>query len=405
MLHVQIGPSPLALGLLIPSTRAAGFDVCIVGRPGDESPAIYGCAGTGPEGRLRLHRVAWFVGPSTVNDLPNELLERIRSDEPLLLTCTLRDRIAERREFIEALLEMRPEGAETIFLACENAPDAVYEQISDACSNRGVWVLRTVVNRMCIERPRDSYLRRMVFAHELGEWLIEQPPRSSSILTALETVDEVRVVDDIDARLARKLWMVNGAHQALALIAWHANLRALRVVGRADELESADDMREAALRPGIIARLAYLHGAMDEALKDGHPGLTDNLDYGIEHVEAYGEHPDSIRRVLGAFRRLDLRTFIETLDIRLAEPARVCARIGRSVEPFEKVFDVFEMLAGNLDAFLDADRVRENPDAISLRDDLSAVAAYEALFDGWVPPQEARERVVRLAEALADHRP
>lgn len=406
MLHVQIGPSPLALGLLVPLTRAAGFDVCVIGRSGDDSPDVYGCAGTGPEGRLRLHRVTWFIGPEGVEEVPEDLLARVRSDEPMLLTCTLRDKIAERREFIEALLGMRPLGSETIFLACENAPDAVYGEIAEACRGRGVWVLRTVVNRMCIERPRDSYRRRMVFAHELGEWLFERPPGQSQILDALGVFDEVEAVDDIEAGLARKLWMVNGAHQALALIAWQANMRILRIAKEAGESEREpdDDLRESAGKPGVIARLSHLHGAMDDALKAEYPSLVKNLDYGVEHVEAYAEHPDSIKRVLGAFLRLDLTTFIETLEVRLAEPARVCARLGRSVEPFKHVFDIFEKLVVNLDSFLDSDRVRESPDAIDPADDLRAGEAYAKLLDRWMSPQEIDERVARLTEALATHR-
>jgi len=49
----------------------AGFDVCIVGRPGDSSPREYGHAGSGPTGRLRYPEVTWFIGPATSSDLPD----------------------------------------------------------------------------------------------------------------------------------------------------------------------------------------------------------------------------------------------------------------------------------------------------------------------------------------------
>jgi hypothetical protein len=405
VLHIQIGPSPLALGLLVPFTLAAGFEVCIVGRPGDTSPAVYGYAGTGPKGRLGYHRVTWFEGPQRFEDLPSELRERLRSDEPTLLTCTLREKIADRRAFVEELIRSRPAGAETILLACENSPHDAYRDIGMICDELGVTVLRTVVNRMCIERPLDSDRRRMVSAHELGEWLVERPKEPSRVLSSLEAVEEFGVVDDIEARLARKLWMVNGAHQALALIAWHANRRSLeRSLEEGDsQREAEDDLRSVALDRAVSARLSYLHAAMNEALESEYPSLEGNLDYGLEHVLAYGEHPDSIKRVLGAFLRLELVTFIEALEVRLARPARACAGLGRSVEAFKFVFDVFESLVLNLDAFLDSDRIRRDPALIDPEIDALAIKAYASLLGGWMSVEEAKERVARLTEALAGH--
>ena len=71
----------------------------------------------------------------------------------------------------------------------------------------------------------------MVSAHSLGEWLIESPAAPSPMLQALEAaVDEVELVIDYEARQARKLWMVNGAHQALALMAWDGTDRSLGVI-------------------------------------------------------------------------------------------------------------------------------------------------------------------------------
>ena len=406
MLHIQIGPSPLALGLLVPITKAAGFAVCIVGRPGDDSPRRYGCAGTGPEGRLGYQAVEWFEGPKSLDDLPADLLARIEVDEPLLLTCTLRDRVDQRRGFIEALLRRRPGNAETVALACENAPHQLYDEIAQICDELGVHYLRTVVNRMCIKRPPDSDGRRMVFAHSLGEWLVERPSQPCSLLDALEQVEEFEVVDDLEARLARKLWMVNGAHQALALIAWEGNTGTLRVRFPDERAwrEQEDDLRAAAQDRTVSARLDHLHGAMDDALSVKHPGLVDNLGYGVKHVVAYSEHPDSIKRVLGSFLRLELTPFIETLDVRLAQPARICAARAHSVASFGFVFNVFESLAANLDAFLDAKVVRANPGSIDPLDDLQAAEAYARLVDGWMPEKEATARVLRLAEGLADHR-
>lgn len=408
LLHVQIGPSPLALGLLVPATLAAGFDVCVVGPPGDDSPTEYVFSGSGPAGRVQIHQVDWFEGPRVLGDLPGDLRDRIASEEPLLITCTLRKKVAERRPFIEELLRARPANAETILLACENAPDAAYAEIAEACDRPGFRMLRTVVNRMCIRLDRDSENRRVVSAHPLGEWMIARPEATSQILQALATVDELKIVDDIEAMHDRKLWMVNGAHQALALIGRHAGVAELRIPDKAGESAASpavDDLQTVARGREVLVRLSHLHGAMNTALHRRHPDLEDSLEYGYQHVCAYGEHPDSINRVLGAMKRSDLVPFIEALDIRLAEPARVCFEMEVPVTPFAYVFDVFEDLMGDLDAFIDADRVRRDSTLLSAEADRRALLAYAELVSGWTSKDEAIIRLGRFAKGLAISRP
>ncbi len=143
---------------------------------------------------------------------------------------------------------------------------------------------------------------------------------------------------------------------------------------------------------------------MDDALKKAHPELAGNLDYAVRHVRAYSEHPDSLARVLEAFRREDLSPFIETLEIRLASPARICAQHGRSVEPFIFVFDLFEGLASDIDAFLDVELIRASPERMDAAVDASAVAAYARLTEDWMSEEEAEKRVKRLTKALSAHR-
>ncbi len=406
MFHIHIGPSPLALGLLIPCTAAADFGICVLGRPGDDSPTQYGLVGTGPEDLLTFPKVDVFEGPDEYSDLSEEVRRRIEGFEPLLLTCTLRKMIAERCPLVEAILRGRPSGAETVFLPCENAPHSTYAELTKVCEETGVLPLRTVVNRMCTERERDSENRRMVSAHPLGEWLIERPGQSSPLLDRLEdAVDEVMLVDDYDARKARKLWMVNGAHQALAMMAWDATERTLGVIERGGDvlLRRSDDLREAARRQRVAGRLHHLHAAMDDALLSLYPSLDRNLEYGLEHVVAYSEHPDSVKRVLANFRRQDLEPFIETMKVRLGEPAEICGRLGRSVAPFTFVMDVFESLALSLDAFLDVAQIRLDPDCIDSEADERALAAYAQMLGGWLSAVEVEERVQRFASALASH--
>jgi len=407
MLHVHIGPSPLALGLLIPCTRAAGFGICVVGRPGDDSPAQYGLVGTGPEDLLSFPKVDAFEGPDTFKDFSDEMGRRITGREPLLLTCTLREMICSRRKLVEEILHARPAGAETVFLPCENAPHSDYGDLAVLCGQLEVLALRTVVNRMCTEGERDSQNRRMVSAHSLGEWLIERPPVPSPLLEELRkgAGGTVTLVDDFDARKARKLWMVNGAHQALAMMAWNATERALGVIESVDTpLRRSDDLRDAARGIRVSARLNYLHAAMDEALRHEYPSLSGNLEYGLEHVVAYSEHPDSVKRVLANFRRQNLEPFISTMGVRLGRPAEICASLGRSVAPYCFVMDVFESLVLSLDAFLDVAEIRRGSLKIDCEADERALAAYAQLLGGWQSAEEVEGRVERLASALASHR-
>ncbi len=365
MLLLSVGPSALALGLLIPVALDAEFDVCVIGRPGGKAaPTDYRLSISGPGGRLEYREVQWWEGASIVDELPDDLLLRIESDEDLLLTGSLRDAIARRHPFMIEILERRPADAETIVLACENTRHADYGKVEETCRRTGAVMLRTVVNRMCVELgpdgESDSDDRRLISAHRLFEWLVERPPGggSSAILTALARVKGFEVVDDIDARQARKLWMVNGGHQALALSARQGNAD-----HRLEDLlsDDRDDLRDH-LTPKVLACLGYLHAAMNEALRAIYPSLQNSLEYSLEHVTAYSEHPDSVARVLSAFRRLNLVPFIEALDKRIAAPARICHAHGLSTEPFRIVIDVFLGLVANIDLVLRQRRSSTDPD-------------------------------------------
>ncbi|HVD39724.1 MAG TPA: hypothetical protein VNC16_01815 [Solirubrobacterales bacterium] len=315
----------------------------------------------------------------------------VEEDEPLLVTCTLRDAIVDRRDLVVELLEARPAGAETVFAACENSPHEVYEEIEKICKANGIVSLKTVVNRMCREEEkRDDTNRRVILAHPLGELVFEQPPRSLALLEALGRLEEVEVVEEFDARKDRKIWMVNGVHLALALMA-----RA------APQGEPAGfDLARAAMRPEVLVQLAQLHGPMDEALRRKHPGLTENLKYGRDHVLAYMEHPDYVARVLSGFKRQDLAPFIGTMEERIGAPARVCFQANCSREAFEPVLDVFEDLVKDPDAFVDAADIRADPSLVDEGADRRALEAYERFLTGWMPVAIVEARVARLALAL-----
>jgi hypothetical protein len=135
MLLLNIGPSPLALGLIVPMSIDAEFDVCVVGRPENtDPPKVFRLSVSGPGGRLEYRAVSWWEGARTVAELPRDLVDRLASEEELLVTGSLRGAISERHGFIAEVLRLRPAQAETIVLACENAPHGDYEKVRDVCA-------------------------------------------------------------------------------------------------------------------------------------------------------------------------------------------------------------------------------------------------------------------------------
>lgn len=405
MLHLNVGPSALALGLLIPMTLDAGLEVCVICKPGKQSPTDFGISRSGPGGSLTFRKVGWFEGPDKAEHMDAEVQDRIASMEPLLITGSLREAIAKRNSFIVEVLQRRPRGAETVVIACENAPHGGYEMVREACERTGALMLRTVVNRMCVELPCDDKDRRIVSVHPLGEWLVERPRVDTcpKTMEALSDVDGFELVDDIEARHDRKLWMVNGAHQALALMARRGKGDYRLELG--EDVRSAasanDDLRAAMEDPRVAVLLGHLHNAMNEALRLRHPALSGSIEYSLEHVLAYAEHPDSVARVLSAFRRLRLLPFLKALDERIAEPARICYEHGRSVEPFSYVIDVFLELVAHIDFFADNVEVRRT--AIDLYEDVQAVQRFERLVTPWAG--DAIDKLTgHFAQLLADHR-
>jgi hypothetical protein len=393
MLHVNIGPSPLALGLLIPCTLQADFDVCVVGRAGGTNLNRYSISPSG--GRLSFRSVRWFEGPQQVTDLPDGLLERLRSNEGLLITGSLRADIVEREDFLRNLVELRPADAETVLLACENAEYDSYARLGRVLEARGGLYLRTVVNRMCLGLEADGGMRR-VSIHPLGEWLIERPAGRCQVLEQLEQqAHEVELVDDIEAREDRKLWMVNGAHQALAIYGRRGRRSTLM-----DDRD--DDLRQTAVKPEVIARLSHLHSAMDYALRQKYDTLEDSLEYALRHVLAYTEHQDSVSRVLESLRRADLAPFLRTMSRRLGDPARVCARSNHSTDAFRHVVDELERLMKDPYAYAEGEDVfKAEMDA---ERDAEAVDAYRSLLADWMSDPEVEQRARLLEDVLTEQR-
>lgn len=409
MNHVHIGPSPLALGLLVPCTLAAGFDVVLLGRPGASYHPEYVHVETGSGERVVRRPVA-FEGPLRLADASDAVRSRVGSDAPLLLTCTLRDAIVDRVDLVAEALEARPPGAETVFAACENSPHSAYQDLEERFAAEGVTPVKTVIDRICREEnDQDDEGRRVVLAHSAGEWLFEAPVEPLAVFEALSRVSEVALVKGLAAYRDRKLWIVNGAHLFVGLLARNAPVDEFDLDEPArrheEDCERGEDLTETARRPEVIVHVSHLHTAMNEALERSHPDLPGNLAYGMDRVLAYIDQPDSARRVLSGFERAELAPFIATMAERIGRPAEICSENGCSVGAFLPVLDFFEDVVTDLDAFLDADLIRCDPRLVSEDADGRAVAAYRQFLEGWLPAAMLAERIERFEAALCASSP
>lgn len=393
MLHIQIGPSPLALGLLIPTTTAAGFDVLVVARSDKPSDGRVefelDIAGERPS--HPYYTVRWWEHPVRATDLPDEALARMRSAEAVLITSTLRGAITARHGFMSELLDLRPHGAETVVMACENAPHRDYALVEEACIRTDARWVPTVVNRICVARADAPAAenRRLVETHELGEWLFPADVEASCLAALADIQPPVRAVVDLEARRTRKAWMVNGGHLALAILA-HA---------------SKETSLMAAARDTVIAGwLHYLFAETNEALRRTHPGLSESLSYGMHHVQAYREVDDRVGRIVEGMSRADLSPFIRSLDLRLSCPARICATHGCSTEAYQKVFrELHQRVLLDLGSYADADAVLTGSIRLSANADRRAAAAYAQAID-WMALDTQGRLVAEFEDAQRSHR-
>jgi hypothetical protein len=390
--HIQLGASKLALGLIVPLTVGLGMEVHLVGRPGRDSRAEFGVSFAG-NGGLSFYEVASFKGPTTVTEMDASAREALLSPRPVLFTATLRGAIAERFQFTRELLQIRADReVETVFLACENSPAGLYERLRGEFEPRGVRFLPTMVNRICPAFIETHDPRRIVRAHPLGEWVIQGSADEGQILADLASaVDTVQLTEDLRPFELRKRWLVNGGQLQLAILAHSAKRRSLRA---------------AANRPGLRDPVNHFHAEANRVLEAEFPELDGNLPYAISHVIAFCEITDSVKRVLD-IRRADLAPFFRSFDARFGEPARRATAFadGRTPEVFLSCLAALDYLLEQRRAFnwQDADNPR-HPARLSEAADDEAAEAYAAMLSGWVPENSIGPRRDRLGIVLAAQR-
>jgi len=408
MLCVHLGPGRLGLGLIVEQLDQSQFSVCLVGPPNPPDDAHeqteYGLASTSPDDGLGYRSVPWACNAATVDELPSEVLASIESDEQILITAALGERIAERVDFLTELVDRRPDGAETILLACENEPHDAYDILAGRCGAR-LTLCRCVVDRICswpvtiatddtgrtivTEHPRDSSGRRIVIAHPVGEWIIATPEPVPAPLTQLAAAPLVTLITgDLGGYEARKLWSVNGVHTVLALV---ARLEGIR------QLPLTDPQRQAFLRLA-----APLLAQISEAVTHRWPEVPVDATYGPERIRAFTEAPDTTARILERYLvRHDLTPFMRRLNRRIGDAAREASAAGQDCEPFYQAMALAVSVLGDPQRYYSEKDGDPPPDELV---DQAALALFDDCLQGWLDERRANDLRATLERALRDQR-
>ena len=382
--HIHLGASKLGLGLVVSITAQLGMEVHLVGRPGPEMIPRFGVSLV-PSVPLAFHDVETFTGPESFEEAHPKLRSAVTRDGPLLITCTLRDGIVSRLSFLRELLAARG-GGEALFIPCENSPHPAYETLRKEFEPKGVCFLDTVVNRICPKFIETSDSRRIVRAHKIGEWLIEDDGAKGIIREMLASSEQdVLFEKNLEPFERRKRWQVNGGQLLLALLAHQGGVKSLM---------------SAAHTPRTFTPVVHFHSEVNRVLAQ-YAELSENLDFAMRHSVAFCEITDDVDRMV-AMRRENLSKFFATFRARIAEPARLATELGGGETP-----EIFDYALAVLDQLLDEPRAYDWSSAragLEPAVDQRAVEAYTGMLEGWKPADEIVARGERLEMTLSAHR-
>ena len=310
--HIHLGAGCLGLGLVVSSTCRAGLDVHVLVAEGRSLPRqstfeleVVGAANGA--GAIELHTVAGFWQTSSMERLPEAPREALLRSPHLLITTSLTTAgFTAAQPFILAMVEARRAvgaATSTTFIPAENDPGPTWESFRQSLRERGVRVCRTMVNRYCPTKT-DEFGPRRVMVDVEQEWVIEltrlpiPPP-----LVALEALPHVELVANADIFEKRKLWLINGTHLALAIMA-----RSTRNV---------QEMNVAAAEPGRTRWVLALQHELADVLREMELALGDEEAYGSRHFESVLRHHDKVGRILRRLARHDLVPFLDDFRLKL----------------------------------------------------------------------------------------
>jgi hypothetical protein len=398
--HIHLGPGCLGLGLIVSSSCRAGLEVHVVSLRGgtqltsnDFELEVVDSLVTPP--RLESHRVDGFWEASTVEQLAPPLREVLLHRPHLLITTSLTTSGLEAAQpFIQSLVEERQRAGfarSTTFIGAENDLGPTWEQFRLVLEASGTRPLRAMVNRYCPSRSDANGLRRVVVDVE-EEWVIElsrlpiPPP-----VAVLADLPHVEVVASTTAFEKRKLWLINGTHLALAIVARSTrNIQKMNIAGREPERQRWVSM--------------FQHD-MSRVLRDTGMALGDEAQYGSRHFESVLRHEDSVGRILRRFTRSDLTAFLDDFQLKVGEAMRFqMAKRGHLSPAFQELLDELQKLLLWFDAFEDAAAIRTGEIWLSASTDEESIARYMTLISQTMDPELVPERIRVLRRVWARHR-
>jgi hypothetical protein len=399
-LHVHLGPGCLGLGLVVSSSARAGLEVHVVSPEGRSRPTSNGfeleIVGA-PDGQDRVEKyaAAGFWEASAFENLAAEVREAVLHRPHLLITTSLTtEGLEAAQEFILEVVDVRRAAGlarSTTFIAAENDAGPSWDKFRAALESRDVRVLRTMVNRYCPSKSDENGVRRVVVDVE-QEWVIELPKLPiPPPLAMLAQLPHVEVVASAEAFETRKLWLINGTHLALAIVA-----RSTRGIQK---------LNVAGAEPGRQQWVSSLQHELSRALHVTGMTVHDDVAYGSRHFESVLRHEDSVGRILRRFRRGDLTSFLADFELKLGRAMRLQMESdGELARVFQEVLDELQKLLLKLDAFEDAAAIRRGEIWMSEAADETSIRSYELLLTRTLVQDLVPERLRVLRRVWARHR-
>lgn len=389
--HVLLGAGSLGLCLIAPVTDACGFEIHLVGRPGSAGvPEFEYTLLGGDERRRRRVAVESFSCPPAPS-VPFELRAALAAADVVLITTSVRKHIADRVEFVHALVDACRPGAEVVFVPCENRLVEGHEELLDALPARGVHCLTTVVDRVC---RRDGKFKpdepRRVTGHEYGSWLIEAAPGAPRFVAALRQAPEVSfdTKDRVAAEHRRKRMLMNGTHFAVGLLA-HAAKQV--------------SMEAAASDPKILRVVRGLLDEFYELLEPEHRAADSRL-RGQRVLQVVCTFEDDVPRVMSAFSRGSLIDFFAVFEELIADPGRRRAVGAEGPESFQAVAHALVKIIQDGDSYADQAELQQRAVRLDSDVDAAAVRAFRTACTGWMPQGWIDQSALSIDRSLRSQR-
>ncbi len=391
--HIHFGAGRQGVGGVVPLSCAAGGRVHVVVHRGSRlSPdCVLECNDGGAEDCAL--KPASFSCASTIEQLAPEAREALRSAPELLLTTALSALgVQEQSNFLLALAHARAEREQsTVFIPCEEEIGEEHTPLLSRLGEMGVDVRRCALYRLSSQDLRRSrgHDRRVVVVAEEAEWVIEGEA-DCDLLRALAQAPGTSFSEHIDQHLVRIRWLAGNARLSLALLAAEAKWPQLATASVEEE---------------CAEWLERIHGALVPLVQERCPDLDCVESYAARTRAALLEHSDDGLTALRNMRRTTLQPFMRELGRLIGDPWRTYVQTGAQVpEQLSRLLYALQTVLSDMESYSDYEPYAWGDMLLFESVDRRAIAAYEALLTGVLPPKRVEELAKNLADRLKEHR-